>query len=105
MAFIDNGASKSFVSKRFVEQNINSKFIQEMENCSMFTNGTEIPRLGEVIGVTLENGKRILQTNLEVADLQGDEDLVIGRDLISINLDIELKVFHLLGHKYVTTQK
>ena len=43
--------------------------------------GSSLPRIGAVIGLTLENGSKVLQVDLEVADLSGEEELIIGIDL------------------------
>jgi hypothetical protein len=40
-----------------------------------------VPRVGAVEGLTLENGSRRLKVDLEVADLSGGEEMIIGIDL------------------------
>ena len=43
--------------------------------------GSTVPRIGTVEGLRLENGRKAIKVNLEVAKLSGGEELIIGMDL------------------------
>ncbi len=80
MAFVDNGATNSFVNQKWVER-MGWEVTPKAGKIVQFMDGSEIPRIGVVEGLTLENGHKILQVDLEVAKLSDDEDMVIGMDL------------------------
>jgi len=80
IAFVDGGASHSFVTKKWVEEN-GIEIVSRDGTIKQFIGGCEQPRLGAAEKLTLENGRKTLQVDLEVAELEGEEELVIGRDL------------------------
>ena len=43
--------------------------------------GTAQPRIGRVLDVLLENGKKSILVDLEVANLDGNEKLILGLDI------------------------
>ena len=80
MAFIDGGATTSFISKSWVLQN-KLPIIPKGGKIVQFLSGSELPREGVVKGLTLENGNRKIIVDLEVATMSGEDQLVIGIDL------------------------
>eukprot|EP00697_Spironema_sp_BW2_P016870 gnl/Spiro4/8367_TR4393_c0_g1_i1.p3 gnl/Spiro4/8367_TR4393_c0_g1~~gnl/Spiro4/8367_TR4393_c0_g1_i1.p3 ORF type:complete len:161 (-),score=24.00 gnl/Spiro4/8367_TR4393_c0_g1_i1:312-794(-) len=80
MAFVDGSASASFVSQKFVQQRIYFAIPAESV-IKQFVNGYGTPRIGFIEGVILENGSRRLRVRLEVCDICGEEQVLIGRDL------------------------
>jgi hypothetical protein len=82
-AFVDSGASNSFVSKTWVEKC--RVPIEPKEGAVyQFIGGSEQPRIGKAKSLTLENGCRVIQADFEVAELEGGEELVIGIDLFQL---------------------
>src|SRR6185436_4888901 len=80
IAFVDSGATTSFVSRKFVTDN--KLVIQPVTGqIQQFLSGSTVPRFGMVHQIALENGTRRIKCNLEVADMSGPEPLVIGIDL------------------------
>src|SRR6185436_11561190 len=80
MAFIDGGATTSFISKSWVLQN-KLPIIPKGGKIVQFLSGSELPREGVVKGLTLENGNRKIIVDLEVATMSREDQLVIGIDL------------------------
>jgi len=82
IAFVDGGASTSFVSKKFVEK---MKWIIEPKPGQLHQalSGTNILRIGVVKGKLLENGTHSIFADLEVAELGDNETLIIGLDLFT----------------------
>lgn len=80
IAFIDGGATHSFISKKWIEAR-NLPIVPRKGVIRQFIDGSEKPRVGAVEGLVLENGVRRIQVDLEVAELEGGEDMVIGMDL------------------------
>ena len=77
---MDAGASTSFIDKRWVEERKLS-ITPRKGHIVQVTNGGQQPRIGVVEGLTLENGTRVIKVDLEVAELSGEEELIIGIDL------------------------
>jgi len=79
-AFVDGGASTSFVSRKFAEKN-NWKWspVSGSIKSALVNNTTQ--RIGIVQNKRLENGKKIITADFEVADLGDNEDFIIGLDL------------------------
>ena len=83
VAFIDGEASRSFVSQSWVK----TKGIEvtPMKGIiKQFIDGSEQPRIGVAKSLMLENGTKALSVDFEVANLEGGEHLVIGRDLFPL---------------------
>ena len=80
MAFVDGGATTSFVDRRWVQRNA-LPIEPRSGTLTQFVDGSILPRIGVVTGLTLENGNKVLRVDLEVADLSGDEEVIIGIDL------------------------
>ena len=80
IAFVDEGADVSFISKTFVEKNglnitkVQGKIIQCLDHSSK-------DRIGYVDNIVLENSNKKLNVRLEVAELTGIEEVLIGVDL------------------------
>ncbi|MGH2611975.1 MAG: RNase H-like domain-containing protein [Rhabdochlamydiaceae bacterium] len=79
-AFVDGGASTSFVSRQFAEKH-NWKWspVSGSIKSALVNNNTQ--RIGIVQNKRLENGKKIIIADFEVADLGDNEDFIIGLDL------------------------
>ncbi len=80
IAYVDGGANTSFVDRRWAVTN-GLKIEPRSGTLTQFVDGATMPRIGVVPGVCLENGKKVLRVDLEVADLSGEEEVVIGIDL------------------------
>ena len=87
IAFVDSGASVSFVSQKLVER-MGWPVAPRLGNIQQCLTGSSTPRLGAVESLVLENGSKRLKVDLEVADLGGEEELIIGDNL-----------FRLLGYR------
>jgi hypothetical protein len=81
LAFVDSGASVSFVSKALVLR-MGWHVSPRDGNVQQCLSGEQVPRVGAVEGLTLENGSRRLKVDLEVAVLSGGEEMIIGIDLL-----------------------
>jgi len=80
MGFVDGGATHSFVSQSWVvKQDI--PIIPAQGVIHQAFDKSSQPRIGRVEGLLLENGTRSIKVDLEVAELHGEEDLIIGMDL------------------------
>ena len=80
IAFVDSGASVSFVSAQLVRSKgwriaPRSGLVQQC----LAKEG--VPRIGAIEAVILENGGRRIKVDLEVAELAGDKEVIIGVDL------------------------
>jgi hypothetical protein len=73
MAFVDGGATTSFVDRRWINKN-GLTIEPRPGTLTQFVDGSTLPCLGVVTGLTLENGDKILQVDLEAADLSGKEE-------------------------------
>ena len=82
-AFVDSGASVSFVSKSWVEK-MNWKILPRGGVIEQCDGGSAIQRTGIVEGLLLENGDCKVVVTLEVIDLSGDEEMIIGMDLFPV---------------------
>ena len=82
IAFVDGGASTSFISKNFVEQN-GWKIEPRPGELRQALTGANTQRIGIVKDKTLENGSHSISVDLEVADLGDNEILIIGLDLFA----------------------
>ena len=83
IAFVDGGASNSFVSKNFVEK---KKWVIEPQSGSVkqaFAN-TQVPRIGIIRKKLLENAQKRVLIDLEVVNLEDQETLIIGLDLFKL---------------------
>jgi hypothetical protein len=80
IAFVDSGATDSFVSADLVRSKgwkitPRSGFIQQC------LSKKGVPRIGAIEDVIFENGDKRIKVDLEVADLAGEEEVIIGVDL------------------------
>jgi hypothetical protein len=80
IAFVDSGATDSFVSVDLVRSKgwkitPRSGFIQQC------LSKKGVPRIGAIEDVVFENGDKRIKVDLEVADLAGEEEVIIGVDL------------------------
>jgi hypothetical protein len=80
IAFVDSGATDSFVSVDLVRSKgwkitPRSGFIQQC------LSKKGVPRIGAIEDVIFENGDKRIKVDLEVADLAGEEEVIIGVDL------------------------
>ena len=57
MAFVDGGATTSFVDRRWVEKN-GLSIESRAGTLTQFVDGSTLPRIGVVTGFTLENGRQ-----------------------------------------------
>jgi hypothetical protein len=80
MALVDGGADISFISSKIVTE-LDLTITPVIGKIKQFANKSELDRIGYVDKVTLENGSRKLLVRLEVAEMSGEEDLLIGTDL------------------------
>jgi transposase InsO family protein len=80
MAFVDSGSDHSFVSINWINK-YHQKIIPLEGTIKLAIDGQSVPRIGYLEAATLENGKHIVHLDLEVANLHGDEEILIGRDL------------------------
>jgi len=83
LGFIDCGASHSFISKNWVDQQ-NLTITPVNGIIRQIIDGSEKPRLGRLEGVLLENDTKSIMVDLEVASLEGGEELIIGMDLFPV---------------------
>ena len=79
-AFVDGGASNSFVSRKFAKKH-NWKWTPVSGSIKSALVNNTANRIGIVRDKKLENGRKIISADFEVADLGGDEDFIIGLDL------------------------
>ena len=79
-AFVDGGASNSFVSRRFAEKH-NWKWAPVSGSIKSALVNNTANRIGIVRDKKLENGRKIISADFEVADLGDNEDFIIGLDL------------------------
>ena len=82
VAFVDGGASISFIAKKFVDQmrwNIEPKNGQ----LRLAFIGANTKRIGIVRDKLLQNGKHSVKVNLKVAELGDEETLIIGLNLFA----------------------
>ena len=80
LAFVDGGANISFVDRRWVQKR-GLTVEPRKGTLTQLVDGSTLPRVGVVCGLCLENGKKVLRVDLEVADLSGEEEVIIGIDL------------------------
>jgi hypothetical protein len=80
IAFVDSEATDSFVSQKLVKR-VGWTVVSRIGNIQQCLTGSSTPRLGAVESLILENGNKRLKVDLEVADLGGEEELIIGVDL------------------------
>lgn len=87
-AFIDSGASCSAVSRKLAIQQ-GWKIVPATGKLLQAAVGSAIPRIGVVQDVEIRHGKMKIIASLEVVDLGGEEDFILGRDLF-VKLDLSL---------------
>jgi hypothetical protein len=80
IAFVDGGATTSFVDRQWIEKR-GLAIEPRTGTLTQFVDGSTLPRIGVVSGLCLENGKKSLRVDLEVANLSGEEEVVLGIDL------------------------
>ena len=80
IAFVDAGSTSSFVNRAWVEKH-DIPIVPQGGKIIQILSKSEEPRIGIVEGLTLENGTKKIKVNLEVGELSGEEELVIGMDL------------------------
>ena len=80
LAFVDGGASTSFISKNSVDK-LGWKVEPLIGVIKLALHGMDTPRIGVVTNKLLENGHHRFPVKLEVANLGDAEDLIIGLDL------------------------
>jgi hypothetical protein len=80
MALVDSGANTSFVSRDWVlKAGLPIRPVTGViQQC---IDGSEMPRLGVLKDVILENGKYRVKVTLEVVDLTGEQQMLIGLNL------------------------
>jgi len=79
LALVDGGASTSCVDQRWVKKK-GLPIEPRTGTIGQFAEGYDVPRIGIVSGLRLQNGERTLRVNLEVMNIN-NEELVIGVDL------------------------
>ena len=80
IALVDPGATILFVDRNFVKENgwtvtPNKGIIRQAMT------GSELPCMGEVRNVNIQNGTKDICVTLEVGNLSGDEKVILGLDL------------------------
>jgi hypothetical protein len=80
VAFVDAGATTSFIAKSLVDKH-NWSVVPQQGKIRQCLTGSSVPRIGMVESLSLENGNKCIRADFEVADLDGEESLIIGVDL------------------------
>jgi hypothetical protein len=88
MALVDSGANTSFVSREWVVQQ-GLKVCPVQGVIQQCIDGSEMPRVGVLKDVILENSSHRVVVTLEVVDLSGEQQVLIGLDLFPL---LEFKI-------------
>jgi len=89
MGLVDAGATISFVDRKFAEES-GWKIIPKKGKLRQAFDGSDRDRIGIIENLQLENGLRSIEATFEVADLSGNEKLILGMDLFP-KLGFELR--------------
>ena len=94
LGLVDGGATHSCISTELVRQ-LKLPIIPVDGQLRQVVAGTAQPRIGRVLNVLLENGKRSILVDLEVANLDSNEKLILGLDVFSkLGFEITGVPFH-----------
>ena len=95
MAFVDGGATTSFINSDWVADK-KIPIRPRTGKIQQFLSSHDMPRIGIVENLLLENGIYKIRVDLEVAPLSGKDQMVIGIDLFE-PLGYELTGYQLIG--------